>query len=44
MAHCSSLYSRQDMLIIDRLRADWQRAGRPVWIDRIGLTPGTPGC
>ncbi len=27
---------------VDRFRADLQAAGIPVWIDRLGLKPGTP--
>lgn len=34
-------YSRQDFPVIDRLRNDLRDAGIDVWIDKVGLTPGT---
>ncbi|MEL7435545.1 MAG: toll/interleukin-1 receptor domain-containing protein, partial [Chloroflexota bacterium] len=35
-------YSRENQQIVERLRGDLQSAGINIWIDKIGLTPGTP--
>lgn len=40
--HIFISYSRLDRECCDRLIADLQRAGVNVWVDRVGLTPGTP--
>lgn len=40
-AHVFISYSRADTPFVDRLRADLQGAGFSVWIDRVGLKPGT---
>ena len=34
-------YSRKDFPIVDRLRNDLRDSGIEVWIDKVGLTPGT---
>jgi hypothetical protein len=35
-------YSRKDSEVVARLRADLARVGVQVWIDQVGLIPGTP--
>ncbi|MGJ3240769.1 MAG: SUMF1/EgtB/PvdO family nonheme iron enzyme [Anaerolineae bacterium] len=35
-------YSRENKSIVERLQTDLQNAGVKLWIDKIGLTPGTP--
>lgn len=35
-------YSRENHVIVERLRQDLQQAGLGIWIDKIGLQPGTP--
>jgi WD40 repeat protein len=35
-------YSREDLALVDRLRSDLERAEISLWIDRLGLQPGTP--
>lgn len=42
MSHIFISYSRDDQAIVERLRNDLQNAGVEIWIDRIGLQPGTP--
>jgi hypothetical protein len=42
MAHLFIAYSRKDRAIVDRLRDDLLNAGLNVWIDQVGLEPGTP--
>ena len=34
-------YSRKDFTTVDRLRNDLRDAGIDIWIDKVGLTPGT---
>lgn len=34
-------YSRKDITMVERLRNDLRDAGIEVWIDKVGLTPGT---
>lgn len=34
-------YSRKDFHIVDRLRNDLRDAKIGIWIDKVGLTPGT---
>jgi len=41
MAHLFISYSRKDFPIVDRLRNDLRDSGIDVWIDKVGLTPGT---
>ncbi|MDX2139536.1 MAG: SUMF1/EgtB/PvdO family nonheme iron enzyme [Chloroflexota bacterium] len=41
MAHLFISYSRKDFPIVDRLRNDLRDHGIDVWIDKVGLTPGT---
>jgi hypothetical protein len=42
MSHIFISYSRHDSSIVDRFRTDLNNAQIEVWIDEIGLTPGTP--
>lgn len=42
MAHIFISYARKDHFFVDRLRGDLRRAGIDYWIDREGLSPGTP--
>jgi|GEM_PF-1067258 len=42
MAKVFISYSTTDSPIVDELRADLQQAGIEVWIDKVGLHPGTP--
>ncbi|NJL58231.1 toll/interleukin-1 receptor domain-containing protein [bacterium] len=42
MSHYFLSYSRQDADVVDRLRDDLTQAQIEVWIDQIGLQPGTP--
>ena len=35
-------YSRKDFAFVNRLRDDLEAHGDPYWIDREGLSPGTP--
>lgn len=41
MAYLFISYSRKDFPIVERLRNDLRDAGLEVWIERVGLTPGT---
>jgi very-short-patch-repair endonuclease len=42
MAQIFISYASKDHFFVDRLRADLRRAGLDYWIDREGLSPGTP--
>ncbi len=42
MARYFISYSRENQAIVERLRQDLQTAGIDIWIDKIGLQPGTP--
>ena len=42
MAQYFISYSRENQAIVERLRQDLQTAGIDIWIDKIGLQPGTP--
>lgn len=42
MPHLFMSYSRQNQAAVERLRHDLQQATLNIWIDRIGLQPGTP--
>jgi formylglycine-generating enzyme required for sulfatase activity/energy-coupling factor transporter ATP-binding protein EcfA2 len=35
-------YARKDLIFVNRLRADLHKRSIPYWIDKEGLTPGTP--
>jgi hypothetical protein len=35
-------YSRVNLEIVQKIRQDLQNAGIDIWIDQVGLTPGTP--
>ena len=41
MARIFISYSRKDFPTVDRLRHDLRDAGIDIWIDQVGLTPGT---
>ncbi len=41
MTHIFISYSRKDLELVERLRNDLRDAGIDIWIDKIGLTPGT---
>ncbi len=41
MSHLFISYSHEDRTIVDRLRQDLSNAGLSIWIDKIGLKPGT---
>jgi len=42
MAKLFISYSRVNLEVVEKLRDDLQNAGVDVWIDQVGLTPGTP--
>jgi len=42
MAKLFISYSRVNLEIVQKLRQDLQNAGIDIWIDQVGLTPGTP--
>ncbi len=42
MAKLFISYSRVNLEIVQKIRQDLQNAGIDVWIDQVGLTPGTP--
>ncbi|MEL6307114.1 MAG: toll/interleukin-1 receptor domain-containing protein, partial [Chloroflexota bacterium] len=42
MAQYFISYSRENIEIVERLRNDLQTAGVNLWIDKVGLQPGTP--
>lgn len=42
MANLFISYSRVNLEIVQKLREDLQNAGIDIWIDQVGLTPGTP--
>lgn len=42
MAKLFISYSRVNLQIVQKLRQDLQNAGIDIWIDQVGLTPGTP--
>lgn len=42
MAQYFISYSRKNQAIVERLRQDLQNAGIDIWIDNVGLQPGTP--
>lgn len=42
MSHIFISYSHEDEAVVSRLRSDLLNSGINIWIDKIGLTPGTP--
>jgi energy-coupling factor transporter ATP-binding protein EcfA2 len=41
-SHLFISYSRRNLDFVSRLRGDLQRHGIPYWLDKEGLSPGTP--
>ncbi len=41
MTHIFISYSRKDFEVVERLRNDLRDSGIDIWIDKVGLTPGT---
>lgn len=41
-SHLFISYSRKDIVFVNRLREDLKAQGVPYWIDKEGLSPGTP--
>lgn len=41
-SHLFISYSRRNLDFVNRLRGDLQRRGIPYWLDKEGLSPGTP--
>ncbi len=37
MSHLFTSYSREDRILVDRLRQDMSSAGLTIWIDKVGL-------
>ena len=42
MTHLFISYSRQNNDAVQQLKTDLQAAGQSIWIDNVGLQPGTP--